>query len=94
MILVEVHNPNATRRRSTGVLSLKTAAISSSTISGSLLSVRMGVGPIFAQALKAVNPLSRGLNGRKEVERAHLFCYNPAVFEARKRAQRFSPVGL
>ena len=55
MFLVEVHSPNATRSRSRGVLSLNTAAMSSSTISGSLLSVRMGTGPIFAQALIAVN---------------------------------------
>lgn len=55
MFLVEVHSPNATRSRSTGVLSLNTAAMSSSTISGSLLSVRMGSGPMFAQALIAVN---------------------------------------
>jgi len=41
----------------------------------------MGGGPIFAQALKAVNPLSRGFDGRKKVERHHQFCYNPAVFE-------------
>ncbi len=58
MFLVEDHSPNATRSRSTGVLSLNTAAMSSSTISGSLLSVRMGTGPMFAQALIAVNPLS------------------------------------
>jgi len=55
MFLVEVHSPNATRSRSTGVLSLNTAAMSSSTISGSLLSVRMGTGPMFAQAMIAVN---------------------------------------
>jgi hypothetical protein len=36
-------------------LSLNTAAMSSSTISGSLLSVRMGTGPMFAQAMIAVN---------------------------------------
>jgi len=62
MFLVEVHSPNATRSRSRGVFSLNTAAMSSSTISGSLLSIRMGTGPIFAQALVAVNPLLGDFN--------------------------------
>jgi len=55
MFRVEVHSPNATRSRSTGVLPLNTAAMSSSTISGSLLSVRMGTELMFAHALIAVN---------------------------------------
>ncbi len=55
MFLVEVHRPMAARSRSRGVLSLNTAAMSSSTISGSLLSVRMGTGLMFAYAWMAVN---------------------------------------
>ena len=57
MFLVEVHSPNAMRSRSRGVLSLNTAAMSSSMMSEFLLSVRMGTGPIFAQPMMAVNPL-------------------------------------
>jgi len=53
---VDFHSLNATRRRSAGVLPLKTAAISSVTISRSLSSICIGAGPIFAQDLKAVNP--------------------------------------
>ncbi len=56
MVLVEVHSPNATRSRSPGDLALKTAAISSSTISRSLSTVRIGARPMFAQVLRAVNP--------------------------------------
>jgi hypothetical protein len=47
----------------------------------------MGAEPIFAQALKAVNPLPGGrtfqdvLYGRKGVERARRFCYNPPVLK-------------
>lgn len=55
MSQVDFHSLNATQRRSAGVLPLKTAAISSLTISRSLSSICMGAGPIFAQDLKAVN---------------------------------------
>ena len=58
MSQVDFHSLNATRRRSAGVLPLKTAAISSETISRSLSSICMGGGPIFAQDLEAVNPPS------------------------------------
>jgi hypothetical protein len=55
------------RSRSTGVLPLNTAAMSSATISGSLISVDMGAAPMFAQAPIAVN---------RPVEAPPAFCYH------------------